>query len=74
MQMTNSEILKSAHKQAREFRRLYPSYREAFADFLRTIYADLRNPPAPVVTGFQVVEPWYKRTMYVPATGERVTL
>lgn len=72
--MTNSEILKSAHKQAREFRRLYSSYREAFADFLKTIYADLRNPAPAVVTGFQVVEPWYKRNMYNPRTGQWVAL
>jgi hypothetical protein len=72
--MTNSEILKSAHKSAREFRRLYPSYREAFADFLKAIYADIRNPPAPVVTGFQVIEPFYKRNMYDPRTGQWVSL
>ena len=72
--MTNSEILKSAHKSAREFRLLYPSYREAFAEFLKVIYADVRNPPPPVTTGFQVIEPWYKRNMYVPATGQWVTL
>lgn len=72
--MTNSEILLSAHKSAREFRRLYPSYREAFAEFLKVIYADTRNPPAPVVTGFHVVEPFYKRNMYVPATGQWVEL
>lgn len=72
--MTRSEILLSAHKQAREFRRLYPSYREAFADFLKTIYADIRKPAASVVTGFQVIEPFYKRNMYVPTTGQWVML
>lgn len=72
--MTNSQILNEAHKLAREFRRLYPSYRAAFADFLKTIYADIRKPPAPVVNGFQVVEPFYKRSMYIPSTGAWVTL
>lgn len=72
--MTRSEIMNAAHKSAREFRRLYPSYQAAFADFLKTIYADIRNPPPPVVTAFQVIEPWYKRRMWDQRAGQWVTL
>lgn len=71
--MTKSQILKTAHEHAREFRRLYPSYRVAFAEFLQAVYRDVRNPPPPA-RGFQIIEPSYKRNQFQPRTGMWVTL
>lgn len=61
--MTRSEILKQAHEVARRDRRLYESYRAALADGIKAVHASLRR--GPVTTGFQIVEPWYKRQMWV---------
>lgn len=72
--MTKSQILKTAHEHAREFRRLYPSYRAALADFLKTIHADVRNARPARSTGFQIKEPSYKRNQFQPRTGMWVTL
>lgn len=66
--MTRSDILKAAHECARDERRRAANrgesfnYREALADGIKAVHASLRA--APVTTGFRVVEPWYKRSMW----------
>lgn len=60
--MNRSEILKAAHEVARRERKYYGSYREAMAEGLKAVYATLRA--APSSTGFQIVEPSYKRRMW----------
>lgn len=72
--MTKSQIFAEAHKLAREFRRLYPSYQAAFAEVLETIYADIRKGIVQPETGFQIKEPSYKRRQFNPRTGQWVTL
>jgi len=62
--MTRSEILKAAHEVARRERKYCESYREAMAEGLKAVYASLRA--APVSTGFQVIDPWYKRQTWCP--------
>jgi hypothetical protein len=60
--MTRSEILKAAHEVARRERRYFATYREALAEGLKAVHATLRA--APVTCGFQIREPWYKRTVW----------
>jgi len=60
--MTFSEILKAAHVVAKHERKYHASYHAALGEGMKAVYASLRA--GPVTTGFQVIEPWYKRQMW----------
>jgi len=60
--MTFSEILKAAHEVARRERKYHPSYHAALSEGMKAVYATLRAKPSS--TGFQIIEPSYKRRMW----------
>lgn len=70
--MTKSALLKFAH-QITKCRNIafYGSYAKAFGAVLSGLYAKGYHKGG---NGFRVIEPSYKRRMYVPATGLSVTL
>lgn len=70
--MTKSEFFRFAHSIAK-LRNIafYGSYQKAFGAVLRDLHAKGYRAAVPA---FRVVEPFYKRNMYVPETGQWVTL
>lgn len=60
--MTFSEILKAAHVVAKRERKYHASYHAALGEGMKAVYASLRAGQPE--TGFQIVEPSYKRRMW----------
>lgn len=80
--MTKSEMFKEAHRRAADDFASNPELpevmRKPYAHYFRLQLLSLqraeREARTGLCTGFQVVEPWYKRNQYNPRTGQWVAL